>query len=419
MFSKTSTISSASRTVALSARNALRHRRRALIAIGSIAFGVAALIIAGGFIGWVLHEMRELSIRTYYGHLQVAAQGFRERGAADPFAFLSARTAPIIAELERRPDVATVAPRLSFAGLASHGDTTLSFIAEGVDPEREDRLGRALIFLPGRGSNLRAGDSEGVVLGQGLAANLGVKTGDKVVLLANTASGAPNAAELTVRGVFLTVNKAFDDAALRLPIATARRLLRATGAQSWVVLLSDTGHTARVVDDLRDRAGQLGVELVPWTELAEDYLRTEALFARQLGAVSAILAALIVLGISSTMTMSVLERTAEIGTAMALGASRRRVLAQFALEGAVLGAAGAAIGAATGCALALLLSWIGIPLPPPPGLDTPIVAEIRLDGSLVGGAMALAFGTTLLASIYPAFKASGLVIVDALRHAKA
>ena len=131
-----------------------------------------------------------------------------------------------------------------------------------------------------------------------------------------------------------------------------------------------------------------------------------------------VLAMLIVLGISNTMTMSVLERTSEIGTAMALGASRRDVLAQFVVEGVVLGLLGAAAGTLVGVALAALLSWIGIPLPPPPGLDTRIIAEIRVGPGLALSAFLTAAVSTVLASLYPAFRASRLVIVDALRTAR-
>jgi len=399
-------------------RNVLRQRRRTAIALSAIGFGVVALLIAGGFIGWILDEMRELSIRTYYGHVQVARTGYWDDAASDPYAFLVRGTPPAIARLAKDPRVATVAPRLSFAGLVSHGDNTLSFLGEAVDPAHEAAFGRSLIFMPGRGANLAPGDAKGIVVGQGLAANLGVKTGDTVVLLVNTPKGGVNAVELTIRGVFLTVNKAFDDATLRLPLAAAQALLRTDGVQSWTVLLHRSGDLEDVQDSFRADASKDKLELRPWTALADTYLRTEALFGRQLGAMALVLALLIVLGISNTMTMSVLERTSEIGTAMALGATRRDVLAQFVIEGVVLGLLGAAAGTIVGVALAALLSWIGIPLPPPPGLDTRIIAEIRVGPGLAASAFLTAAASTVVASLYPAFRASRLVIVDALRTAR-
>lgn len=401
----------------VSLRNVVRQRGRTLSALTAIGFGVVAVLIAGGFIGWVLSEMRELSIRTWYGHLQVAREGFWERGASDPAAFHISSEPAAIARLRSDPRVAVVAPRLRFAALVSHDDTTLSFIGEGVDPRAEAEFGRSLIFLKGRGHNLSPDASNGVVVGQGLAANLGASLGDPLVLLANTPSGGVNAAEGSLHGIFLTTNAAFDDATIRLPLALAQSLLRVGGVDSWTILLNDSSDTATLVAELRAALAPEGLEVRPWYELADTYLRTEALFERQLGAIAVVLGLLIVLGISNTMTMNVIERTAEIGTSMALGATRRDVLLEFVAEGTWLGLLGAGAGVCIAIPLAWLLSWVGIPLPPPPGLDTPILAEIRLSRELVALGFGIAVVSTVLATIYPALRASRLPIIDALRTA--
>lgn len=403
--------------VRLGVLNVLRRRGRSLTALAAIGFGVVALLIAGGFVEWILSEMRELSIRTWYGHVQIAREDYWEKGAADPEKYLVDGTPAVIAQLRNDPRVLTVAPRIRFAALASHDETTLSFLGEGVDPAAEEAFGRSLIFLRGRGSNLSDDGSQSAVLGQGLAANLDATVANKVVLLGNTAAGGVNAIEVHVRGVFLTANQAFDDSTLRLPLPLAQHLLRVDGVHSWTILLRDSADTNTVVANIRSRAQQEGLEVRAWTELAQDYLRTEALFSRQFDAMAFVLGLLIVLGIWNTMTMSVMERTAEIGTAMALGAPSRRVLMQFVTEGAILGVAGGLVGVAVGVPLAWLLSWTGIPLPPPPGLDTPIVAAIRLDAGLVMHAFLISLATATIASIIPAIRASRLPVVDALRTA--
>ena len=84
--------------------------------------------------------------------------------------------------------------------------------------------------------------------------------------------------------------------------------------------------------------------MVPWSKLADFYNKTVALFSRQMGVVKLIIAIIIVLSISNTMTMSVMERTVEIGTAMALGIRRLRILILFILEGGLLGAIGGLSG---------------------------------------------------------------------------
>jgi putative ABC transport system permease protein len=116
------------------------------------------------------------------------------------------------------------------------------------------------------------------------------------------------------------------------------------------------------------------------------------------------------------MTMNVMERTVEIGTAMALGIKRKRILALFLLEGLLVGVLGGAIGIVVGYLLASLASTVGIPMPPAPGMTEGFDAAIIVTPRIILEAGALSVITTLLASIYPSWRASRLEIVDALRH---
>lgn len=400
--------------LAIAWRNVLRHRRRTSIALGAIAFGVVALIVAGGFIEWIFVDFRESSIRAHLGHIQVTRAGYREGAGADPFAYLLPRDAGLERDLTSDPRVRLAAPRLFFSGLASFGDTTISFIGQGVDPEKERSLSEAITVRAGQ--PLAADDPTGATVGEGLAANLGIKPGDTLVLLANTRSGGVNAVEVHVRGTFATVTKAYDDSAVRVPLAVARRLLRVDGAHAWVLLLDNTADTPAVLASLTERLAGRNVELAPWWQLADFYNKTVELFSKQLGVVRFIVGVIIVLSISNTMIMAVLERTWEIGTSMAIGVPRREILVLFLLEGLLLGVLGGAIGLALGAGAALALSAIGIPMPPPPGMAHGFTGGVLLTVPLAAGAFAIAVTTTLAASVYPARKAARLPIVDALRH---
>ena len=163
-----------------------------------------------------------------------------------------------------------------------------------------------------------------------------MKAGDTVVLLVNTPAGGISALEVKVRGVFWTSVKAFDDVALRLPIRAARQLLRVSGTHAWIVVLDRTEMTDDVIGQLRRHfeSRKTELEFVPWTELADFYFKTVRLFSRQVGVVQIITAIIILLSISNTMTMSVLERTGEIGTQLAVGTRRATILRQFLGEAA-------------------------------------------------------------------------------------
>jgi len=400
-------------------RNILRQKRRTAAALAAVAFGVIALVVASSFIEWILWATRETTIHSHLGHVQVTRKGFQSEGTADPFSYLLAPDLQARGLLKATPHVEVIAPRISFSGLASHGDATVSFIGEGVLPEREQaihsahKLARSVNIVAGE--DLDASAPDGVILGEGLATNLGVKPGDPLVLLAKPRSGSINAVEVKVRGLFATISKAYDDSALRVPLDTARALLRVTGDHRLVLLLDRTERTPRTIAQLRNQFGDNELEFTPWYELADFYNKTATLFAAQTAVVKLIIAIIIVLSISNTLMMSVMERTGEIGTSMALGITRSRVLAQFLSEGLLLGLLGGAIGVALGIAATLALSAIGIPMPPPPGQSWGYTAELRLTPGIVWDAFLLAVVTTLLASLYPAWKASRLIIVDALR----
>ncbi len=227
-----------------------------------------------------------------------------------------------------------------------------------------------------------------------------------------------NAIEVKVRGLFATVSKAYDDSAMRAPTFVAQTLLRVDGAHRWVVVLRDTADTPAALAEFRSRFADQDLEFVPWYELADFYNKTVQLLSRQMGFMHGIIGLLIVLTIANSMMMSVLERTSEIGTSMALGTPRRGILAQFVTEGLVLGLVGGLAGLLLGIGLAALISAVGIPMPPPPGQTQSYRAGMIVTPPAVLQAFALAAVSALVAALYPAWKASRIEIVDALRHGR-
>ena len=397
----------------LALRSLSRNSRRTAISLCTVAFGVSALIIAGGFVDALLLKLREDTIHSQLGHIQISDARQGEAGAKDPFAHLLPTSPAAMAPVAAAAGVRMITPRLAISGLVSVGETTLSFSGQGVDPAREADLAQGIAVIAG--TRLQPGDEAAAVLGEGLAASLAVKPGDTVALLVTAANGTFNATDVVVRGVFSTVSKSHDDVALRLPLATAQNLLRVEGAQQWLVLLDDTDATG---DALRRLRGALPAEryaMTRWDEDADFYHKTAELFARQFGFVRVIVLAIIVLSILNTMTMNVLERTREIGVMLALGDSRRRVLALFACEGTLLGLVGAAGGAALGIAAAGALSAVGIPMPPPPGMNHGFDIGIALSPPLVAMAAAIGAAAAAAAAVPPALRGARLPVVDALR----
>lgn len=397
-------------------RNLWRHPRRVSIVLAAITGGVVALLLAGGFIQWIFHDLRESTIHGRIGHIEIVRPGYFVHGKSEPRRYLLSRAGSELADVAKERHVVTVARRLAFSGLVSHGETSVSFEGEGVEPGAERGIGGALRIV--EGEHLANDDAQGVLLGEGLARSLGVHPGDRIVVLVNRPNGGVNAVELTVRGTFASVTKAYDDYALRMHLSATQRLLGTDGASMWVILLDDTAATDAVVAALNRMLPPDRFEVVPWHSLADFYEKTVRLFSRQFSVVEIIVGVIIVLSIGNTMMMSVMERTWEIGTSMAIGVARRRILRMFLIESVVLGIVGACVGLALGFVLAAIISAIGIPMPAPPGMAHGYVGAIRITPVLAAEAFGLGIVTSVVAGLYPAWRASRLPVVDALRYAR-
>ncbi|HTY44626.1 MAG TPA: FtsX-like permease family protein [Patescibacteria group bacterium] len=418
-------------TLKIAIRNIFRHKTRTIITLSTIVFGCVALITAGGFFEDIFYKMRESYIKAHTGHIQIYQRGYLEKGRVEPYAYLIENPGEIIALAQGVKGIRFVTPRLQFSGLISTGENTISFLGMGVNPEHEkttqalaqdlrkstDNLTLGGVIVTS-GQAITSGDTYSVMLGKGLAAAIGAKTGDSLVLLTNTVNGSVNALDVDVKGTFYTSSQAYDDHFLRLPLATAQKLLATDAVQSLVVMLDRTEDTARVKRELAQifDAKGLNLELRSWKEISEYYAQTVKLFNRFFLIIKIVVIIIVILSIFNTMNMAVFERISEIGTIMALGTKRRGVLNLFMYEGIALGLLGGIIGVAAGIIVTAIVSRIGITMPPPPGTTMFWLSEPKVVPSMLVLAFVVSLFTAVVSSLYPAYRASRLEIADALRH---
>jgi len=402
----------------LAIRNVFRNRRRTLITLAAMGFGAAAIIVFGGFVHSIYFGVRESTIRSQVGHIQIYRKGYSDKGNLAPYDYLIGDYAGLRAELLKLEHVKAVTARLGLSGLVSTGDTTTAFVGTGVQPESETDLSALAVIVDGK--ELASRDPRGITLGVGLARAFGVKPGDDLTLLSTTRAGSINALAVKVRGVWESGEKAYDDRFLRLGLPEVQRLLDVENGevQSVVLLLDKTESTAAVraaIDRLIRDTG-LDLEVRTWEDLALRYHQVRELFGRIFGVLTLIVSIMVVFGITNTMTMAIFERTREIGTVMALGTRRRGVISMFVLEGVALGALGGVLGVLLGIGLAKAISAFGIQLPPPPGSTRGFVVNIFIVPEVLIQAFRLSLVTAALASLYPAWRAARLNVVEALRH---
>lgn len=183
-----------------------------------------------------------------------------------------------------------------------------------------------------------------------------------------------------------------------------------------VVSLGRTRDTLRTAAAFRRQLSSQGFEVSTWEELNDFYDQTVKLYDRQFGVLRLIILAMVLLSVINTVNMTIFERVGEFGTMRALGSRGRSVFALVLAESVVLGLAGAALGTFLGIVLALAISAIGIPMPPPPNAEVGYMAQIRLVPAVVASACAIGIVATVLAAIAPAHRVARTEVVDALRQ---
>lgn len=401
-------------TLRLALRNLFRNRARTLMTLASIVFGVVGLILSGGFVQDVYHQLGEALIHSQSGHLQVSRTGFHVKGTRRPESYLIEDPDRLREVVRRQAGVVDAMARISFSGLLGNGRTDWPIVGEGVEPEKEAALGSQLRITAGK--QLAADDRLGILVGDGVAKALNLRPGDHVTLLLNTAEGALNSMELVVAGCFQSFSTDFDARAVRIPLAAAQELLGTQGVNTMVLSLQRTEDTRRVQTDLERQLDTKGFEVLTWMELNELYAGAVALYERQFGVLQLIILVLVLLSVANSVNMSAFERVGEFGTMMALGNRGGQVFRLLLIENALLGASSGLIGALLGIALAFSISAVGISMPPPPNANLGYTAHIRVVPGVVLTAFLVGFSATILASLLPAWRVGRFPVVDALRQ---
>lgn len=399
----------------LASKNLFRHRGRTAAALAAVAFGVAALILSGGFVQDLYFQLGESLIRSQSGHLQIARAEYFAAGSRSPEKFRIEDPQQVKERLARIDGVTHLMARLSFSALLNNGRVDVPVFGEGIEPEQEAALTTAAQMLSGR--RLSEKDRYGVVVGEGLARSLRVAPGDPVTLLASTLDGALNTVEFEVVGVFRSFSREYDERALKVSLHAAQELLATSDANLIVVLLDRTERTAAAYEEVARAIGPRGLVVKRWEEVNDFYANTVALYDRQFAVLRIIILIMVVLGVANAVSMGVFERMSEFGTMRALGNRSRFVFALILGECLLLGIAGAAVGVIAGAIIALGASAIGIPMPPPPNSNVGYTAQIHVLPAVVMQALTVGVLATVLSGVLPALRARRVGIVDALRSA--
>lgn len=401
-----------------------RQKRRTLMALTAIVIGGVSIFIFGGFVKYAFWSLREMTIRSRIGHIQIYKKGFLESGSTNALKYGISNYNHIrdlmLSDPEIVQNIKTITGQIEFAGIISNYEkgTSSNFVGLGIEPASSVLLGSLDIIT--LGSDLSRFDNDGAVIGRGLSQSLGTKYDEYNDILIINQYGGQNAMSVRVRGIFQSGIKSYDDIILKLPLKVAQNLLETTDVSKMIILLNDTDMTDQIAGRLRQMIKQynLDIEMTTWPQEAVFYKQVVTMYNGIFLFIKIIMTIIVIFFIGNTLMLNVMERIREIGTIRAMGVTRGGIWNIFFLEGFFMGLLGGLISLTAGWLLATALNVQGIPMPPAPGYTRGYIAFIRLEESsdIIWFTFSLALITSFIGSIIPAFKASRMVIVEALRH---
>ena len=396
--------------------NTLRNRRRSLVTITIAALGTAGILLAAGFALFTYESLAEASARDT-GHLIVATSNQFTKEEETPLQYGMDDVANLRTQLLSDPQVRAVLPRVAFSGLISNGEKSVVMIGNGVEPDSEFSV-KGPFLLVKQGSVLASDDTPQkgfqVMLGDALARNLKASIGSSLTLLASTTEGTLNAIDVQVKGIFSTGVPDVDKRFVYTDIATAQKLLNSQRVSTLGVFLNRMENTLPARH--RVQAALPKLEVQTWEEQAVFYQAVRNLYNRIFGAMGIIIGVIVVFVVGNAMSMSIIERTREIGTLRALGTLPSQLLTTLSLEGMVLGGVGALVGAVVALAVSVLLLVVPIEMPPPPGRSMGYPLNVSIDPMIYAVTIILMILLTMGASYFVARKTAQMPVVDALAH---
>lgn len=455
--------------VVIAARNIFRNLRRSVMTVSAITVGATAMLLFGEFFLNMIYGL-QTNFVTQSGHISVFRTGYFDFGSGNPASYGIRNYEEVIETLKLDPVLTpltnVVTPTVNLFGIAGNFEIEASktFFAKGLVPEDFNKIRKWNEHRLNFGAQwsepvMNSSDESHGIIGVGLARILGLceklkmtdcrpmprketagtKERDfgslgseieaeaesarpRLDLLASTASGAPNVVNFYVDRAVTQGVRELDDSFIGMHFKLAQQLLYGRNEKQAIAVVLQLHHTSDM-DVVRARLNEIfreknwDLEVRDLLELQPFYRQAVSMFHSIFGFIAAIMLVIVLFTVVNTMSMSVMERTNEIGTLRALGVKRAGITRQFVLEGSILGVIGATTGLILGSIVAVGVNNSGLTwLPPGQAGKIPLrVLTVGVEDLIA----AIWFGLLVVATFaawIPARRAAKMKIVDALGH---
>jgi len=405
----------------IAVRNLLRYKRRTILTASLITVGVVFVLVfisvSGSFKNMMIGQITD----SMLGHVQVHRKGYVASIENLPLT-LNLRPEEVKrleTILNSHSEVEAYSPRIKLGGGFSNFAETTNIRLNGVYPEREFKTVPLLLSRIIEGKKwIEKGEIIVPVL---LTKGMNVNMGDTVVVVATNKDGSVNGKQFKVAGVLESaVGPGGRDGYIH--IEDARELLRMDEMEisEVAIRLKEFGRLKKFNEKLSgllskdlNSQGKPAFEVHTWETLSPFYN-----IARMIDVmtffIKLMLIAIVLISIMNVMIMAVYERIREIGTIAAIGTLPGKILSMFVIEGFCLGIVGALIGNIVGVSIILLLNLLKIKFNF--GQQTGLLLVANITPSDLIFISVTVIIVSVIASLQPAFKASRMEPIEALRH---
>ncbi|NKN32094.1 lipoprotein-releasing ABC transporter permease subunit [Marichromatium bheemlicum] len=387
------------------------------ISMAGIALGIVALIVVLSVMNGFHKEIQQ-RILSMASHATLS----------DPFRGGLSDWNGVLEQVRRHPEVVGAAPFVEVQGMLANGSRVSGAMVRGILPREEDQVAELRRDMVSGSVDDLVDGAFNIVLGRDLAGYLGVAPGDKVTVVtpqvsATPAGVMPRLKRFTVSGVFSVGMADYDRNAAFIHMRDGARLLGYGDNVSGVRLkLTDMWAAPQLA---REIAYDLGgaYRVLDWTQVHSNFFSALAMEKRMMSIILFLIVAVAAFNIVSTLVMVVTDKQSDIAVLRTLGASPARVMGVFMVQGTAIGLIGTLVGVVAGVVLALnvepVVAWIegmfGVHfLDPSIYYISTLPSDVQwIDVLRVGGA---AFAMSVLATLYPAWRAARTDPAEALRY---
>ncbi|MBU0929245.1 MAG: ABC transporter permease [Spirochaetes bacterium] len=405
-------------------RNVWRHGKRTALTIVTMAFGLGLYIGMDSLLKGMDRGGLDNIVNLSDSSVRVTTAKYEEERRSFPLEYGLADPAGLEAYIKKDPRVEAVSLRTRFVGSMSNGTDSIPVMAVAVDPALDAEVFTLTDFV--EGSWFGDGGERDVVLGYGLAEDLGLRLGDWVTLSARTRYEAQNADDFRVIGLIDSTEPGINNSGVYVEFADAEEFIELEGLRTEVVVkmarrvnlkdaMADSDALAAAIE--RDYPE---LSAVSFGEVGRSFLELAKAKSKSIGMIIVVMMLIAGIGIANTILMSVYSRVREIGVLRAFGFTPKEISRLFLIEGGIIGFVGSLAGVVMGLALDLYMIYVGFDLDAMlKGADMgiPIWGTLRGEWNPSQFAVIVVVGVAvaLISSRSPARRASRMEVTNALR----